>query len=246
MQLEVNKDLMCRKTQLAKQQYHLQVAKDSLSKLLLHLHDLKVNIEKQKAEWDSIEHGYFSDVVLAPSKVALIGDAHFTSSETKTFQVFIALKNLDSKEFQITKKVEVQRSVCDAFEVVVVEGEVDYIIALKKSLTLTKKVEHARSKFDNLQQQQIDFKTNHNVIKCGKGGVFVHPKPLFFFGGGLNSDDPNSTWGMEFVIVTSCAFFGRKFSPVQDYQLVSCLHMYHSWCIVAHPFKHPVFETQQD
>jgi len=45
----------------------------------------------------------------------------------------------------------VQKSVCDAFEVVVVEGEVDYTIAFKKSLTLIKKVERARSKFDNLQ-----------------------------------------------------------------------------------------------
>ncbi len=36
------------------------------------------------------------------------------------------LKNLEFKEFQITKKAEVQRSVCDAFEEVVVEGEGDY------------------------------------------------------------------------------------------------------------------------
>jgi hypothetical protein len=33
---------------------------------------------------------------------------------------------LESKEFQITKKTKVQRSVCDAFEEVVVEGEGDY------------------------------------------------------------------------------------------------------------------------
>jgi len=39
---------------------------------------------------------------------------------------------------------------------------------------------------------------------------------------------------MEPVIITSCAFCGRKFSHVWNYQLVSCLHMYHSWCIVAH------------
>ncbi len=63
-----------------------------------------------------------------------------TSSETKIFEVFIALKKFDSKKFQITKKVEVQRNVCDTFEVVVVEGEVDYTIALKKFLTLAKEV----------------------------------------------------------------------------------------------------------
>jgi len=79
-----------------------------------------------------------------------------------------------------------------------------------------------------------------------KRRCFCPPKFLFFFGGGLNSDDPNSTWGMESMIVTSCAFCGRKFSHIWDYQLVSFLHMYHSWCIVAHPFKHPFFETQQD
>jgi hypothetical protein len=45
----------------------------------------------------------------------------------------------------------VQRNVCNAFEAVVVEGEVDYVIALKKFLVLAKEVERARSKFDNLQ-----------------------------------------------------------------------------------------------
>ncbi len=45
-QLEVNKDRMCHKTQLDDKQYHLWVAKDSLSRLLLHLQDLKTNIKK--------------------------------------------------------------------------------------------------------------------------------------------------------------------------------------------------------
>jgi len=131
--------------------------------------------------------------------------------------VFIALKKLECKEFQITKKAKAQRSVCDAFETVVIEGEANYAIALKKFLMLlAKKVEWARSKFDNLQQQQIALETHHNVIEHGKGGFSIHPKPLFFFGGGLDSDDPNSTWGMEFVIVTSCAFCARKFSFVWD------------------------------
>ncbi len=43
-----------------------------------------------------------------------------------------------------------QRSICDAFEAMVVEGEIDYTTALKKSLTLVKQVEWARSKFDRL------------------------------------------------------------------------------------------------
>jgi hypothetical protein len=75
------------------------VAKDSLSKLLLCLQDLKANIKKQKVEWDSIQHGCFNDVVLTPLEVALTKDAHFTSSKTKTSKVFTALKNLESEEF---------------------------------------------------------------------------------------------------------------------------------------------------
>ncbi len=127
------------------------MAKDSLSKLLLHLQDLKANIEKQKAEWDSIQDGYFNDVVLAPLEVTLTEDAHLTSFKTKTSKVFTTLKNLESEEFQITKKVETQRSVCDAFEAMVVEGEADYVTTLEKSLMLAKEVERARLKFDNLQ-----------------------------------------------------------------------------------------------
>jgi hypothetical protein len=48
MQLEVNKDLMCHKTQLDDKQYHLWVAKNSLSRLLLRLQDLKTNIKNRK------------------------------------------------------------------------------------------------------------------------------------------------------------------------------------------------------
>jgi hypothetical protein len=142
---------MCCKTQLDGKQYHLLVAKDSLSKLLLCLQDLKVNIKKQKAEWDSIQDGCSNDVILAPSKVALTRDAHFTSFNTKTSKVFIALKNLKFEEFQIAKKAKMQRNVCNAFEAMVVEGEANYKTTLKKSLTLAKEVKRARSKFDNLQ-----------------------------------------------------------------------------------------------
>jgi hypothetical protein len=45
----------------------------------------------------------------------------------------------------------VRRNVCDAFEVVVVEGEADYATSLEKNLTLAKEVEWARSKFDSLK-----------------------------------------------------------------------------------------------
>jgi hypothetical protein len=139
---------MCRKTQLDDKQYHLLVAKDFLSKLLLCLQDLKANIKK----WDSIQDGCFNDVILPPSEVALTRDAHFTSSKTKTSKVFIALKNLKSEEFQIAKKAETQRSVCNAFEAMVVEGEANYVTTLKNSLTLTKEIKRAKSKFDNLQR----------------------------------------------------------------------------------------------
>ncbi len=65
--------------------------------------------------------------------------------------MFTTLKTLESKEFQIAKKAKAHKSVCDAFEAVVVEGEVDYTTALKKSLMLTKEFKWASSKFNNLQ-----------------------------------------------------------------------------------------------
>ncbi len=109
---------------------------------------MKANIKK----WDSIQDGCFNDVILAPSEVALTRDAHFTSSKTKTSKVFIALKKFEFEEFQIAKKAETQRSVCNAFEAMVVEGEANYATILKNSLTLAKEVKRARSKFDNLQR----------------------------------------------------------------------------------------------
>jgi hypothetical protein len=36
------------------------------------------------------------------------------------------------------------------------------------------------------------------------------------------------------MIVTSCAFCGRKYLRIWDCQLVSFLHIYYYWCIVAH------------
>jgi hypothetical protein len=62
-----------------------------------------------------------------------------------------------------------------------------------------------------------------------------------FFGGGLNSDDPYSTWGMESMIVTSCAFCGRKFSHVWNYQLMFCLDMYHFGPLWHTFYFHQVF-----
>jgi len=122
-----------------------------------------------------------NDVVLAPLEVALTKGAHLTSSERKTFKVFIALKKLEYEEFHIAKKAKVQRNVCNEFEVMVVEGEANYATSLEKNLTLAKEVDWARSKFDSLQQQQTALETHHNAIKHGLGGFSVHPKPLFFF-----------------------------------------------------------------
>jgi metal-responsive CopG/Arc/MetJ family transcriptional regulator len=59
---------------------------------------------------------------------------------------------LEYEEFKSTKKAKAQRNVCNAFEVVVVEGELDYATSLEKNLTLAKKVKHARSKFNSLQR----------------------------------------------------------------------------------------------
>jgi hypothetical protein len=64
----------------------------------------------------------------------------------KNVEVFTALKTLESKEFQIAKKAKAHRNLCDAFEPMVVEGEVDYMITLEKSLVLTKEIEWASSK----------------------------------------------------------------------------------------------------
>ncbi len=57
---------------------------------------------------------------------------------------------MEYEKFQITKKAKAQRSVCDAIEAMVVEGEVDYATTLEKFLTLAKEVELIRSKFDSL------------------------------------------------------------------------------------------------
>jgi hypothetical protein len=57
----------------------VKVAKDALSKLLLHRRELKANIAKQKVEWDSLQD--YNKSAIAPSEGASIGDAIKASKE---------------------------------------------------------------------------------------------------------------------------------------------------------------------
>jgi hypothetical protein len=52
----------------------------------------------------------------------------------------VVLKDWESKEFQISKKENAQKKVCDAFEEWVVESEVEYTFTLEKPLTISKEV----------------------------------------------------------------------------------------------------------
>jgi hypothetical protein len=65
----------------------------------------------------------------------------------------VALKNLESKELQTSKKVGMQKNVYDAFEERAIEGEAKYTLALENSLTMGKEVQQARNKFENLESQ---------------------------------------------------------------------------------------------
>lgn len=94
-----------------------KVAKEALSKLLFHVQELKVTIEKQKVEWDTIQDNNFNvkGVNIAHSKSAPTRDV-VKVSETKTSELLVALKNFESKEFQTSKKANMQKNVCDAFK----------------------------------------------------------------------------------------------------------------------------------
>lgn len=105
-QLEVDKDLMTHKMQMEDRQKIWKVAKEALSKLLFHIQELRAAIENQKAKWDIVENNNFNveGGNLAHSKGAPMGDA-LKASKTKPFEFLIALKYLESKELQISKKV---------------------------------------------------------------------------------------------------------------------------------------------
>jgi hypothetical protein len=110
-----------------------------------------------------------------------------------------------------------QKNVYDAFEERTIEGEVEYTFALENSLTMGKKVQQARDKFENLEWQQCALKPHSKVIEIGKGGFLLHPKPLFSLRVCLDSNDLHEECSIFSMIITPCAFCGRKFSPIWDY-----------------------------
>jgi hypothetical protein len=95
----------------------VRVAKETLSKLFC-LQELRaITIEKQKYEWDAKQDNSFNEGPdVAHSKGALMGDALRALKTNLTFKLLVALKDSESKEFQISKKANVQKNVCDAFE----------------------------------------------------------------------------------------------------------------------------------
>jgi hypothetical protein len=101
-------------------------------------------------------------------------------------------------------------------------------------LTIGKEVQQARDKFDNLEWQCCALKAHNRVIEYGKKGFLVHPKPFFSLGVGLDSNDLSDEWPILSMIITPCAFCGRKFPLVWDYKLASCMHMYHFLCAMTH------------
>lgn len=64
---------MTHKMHMEDRQKNVRVAKDALSRLLLHLRELRANIAKQKAEWDSLQD--YNESAIAPLDGASIRDA---------------------------------------------------------------------------------------------------------------------------------------------------------------------------
>jgi hypothetical protein len=94
-----------------------KVAKEALSKLLFHVQELKVAIEKQKVEWDVVQDNNFNvkGANVTHSKSGPTRDV-VKALETKTFELLVALKKFKSEEFQTSKKANMQKNVCDAFK----------------------------------------------------------------------------------------------------------------------------------
>ncbi len=93
----------------------------------------------------------------------------------------MALKDWESKEFQISKKANVQKNVCDAFEEWVVEGVVEYTFTLEIFLTIGKEVQQARDKFDNLEWQWCALKALIVGRLSMEKKVFLSTTTLFAF-----------------------------------------------------------------
>jgi len=69
-------------------QKNMRVAKDALSKLVLHLQKLKANIAKQEVKWDSLQD--YNESAITPSKGVSIGDA-IKSSKSKNSELIITI-----------------------------------------------------------------------------------------------------------------------------------------------------------
>lgn len=107
--------------------------------------------------------------------------------------------------------------------------------AFEKSATINKEVKEAREHFENLEQQLCALETHIRAIEHGKGGFLMNHKPLLSLGIGLNLDEQlDDEYVVHSMKVTVCAFCGGKFPPAWECHLATCMHMYHSWCVVAH------------
>ncbi len=123
---------MTHKTQMEDMQKNVRVLKETLSKLLFYLQELRATIEKQKYEWDANQDNSFNEGLnVAHLKSAFTRDAHRVLKTNLTFELLMGLKDWESKEFQISKKANAQKNVYDAFEQWVVESEVEHTFTLE-------------------------------------------------------------------------------------------------------------------
>ncbi len=108
---------MTHKTQMEDRQKNVRVVKETLSKLFFYFQRSKATIEKQKYEWDANQDNSFNEGLdVAHSKGAFTRDALRALKTNLTFKLLVVLKDWESKEFQISKKANAQKKVCDAFE----------------------------------------------------------------------------------------------------------------------------------
>jgi hypothetical protein len=98
-------------------QKNVRVVKETLSKVFFYLQESNATIEKQKYEWDANQDNSFNEGLdVAHLKGAFTRDALRALKTNLTFELLVALKDWESKEFQISKKANAQKNVCDAFE----------------------------------------------------------------------------------------------------------------------------------
>jgi hypothetical protein len=79
---------MTHKVHIEDKQKDMKVAKDALSKLLLHLQKLKANIAKQEVQWDSLQD--YNESAITPSKGVSIRDA-IKASKSKNSELITTL-----------------------------------------------------------------------------------------------------------------------------------------------------------